>query len=414
MLRDLKWLGLEWDEGPDCGGPHGPYRCAKPLLPLTVVHCSPPRRIEACQEAPRPRRQSERKDIYMEYVNKLVAEGHAYPCFCTDEEIDAMKAEAEAKGLPPVYRGKWKTATQGEVDAELAKGKVPVYRFRVPENEEITIMDEVIRAPPLLAIASSARPTSRPPSSGPDGLRSTLQVRGPVSWNTSTLGDFVIMRSNGLPVYNFCVTVDDALMKITHVLRAEEHLPNTLRQALIYRALGFPVSREGSSSFLCHVLRDIVKRTCEARHCMRHASDARSLWRRMQEPKFAHISIILAPDRSKLSKRHGATSVGQFAEMGYLPQAMINYLALLGWNDGTEQEFFTTPDLQDKFSIERVTKSAAVVRCRTLTVLPVVCLIGTAAVTRSLLLEVHPHPLPHAVRQGEVGVDERADPARPG
>jgi len=255
VLRDLKWLGLDWDEGPDVGGPHGPYR------------------------------QSERKEIYMKYVDQLVAEGKAYPCFCTDEEIDAMKAEAEEKGLPPIYRGKWKTASPEEVQAELAAGKVPVYRFRVPEDEVVTIQD---------------------------------LVRGDVSWNTDAVGDFVIMRSNGLPVYNFCVTVDDALMRITHVLRAEEHLPNTLRQALIYRALGW------------------------------------------KEPQFAHVSIILAPDRSKLSKRHGATSVGQFAEMGYVPQAMINYLALLGWNDGTEKEFFTNDELQEAFTLDRITKSAAV------------------------------------------------------
>lgn len=139
-----------------------------------------------------------------------------------------------------------------------------------------------------------------------------------VSWNYDTLGDFVIMRSNGQPVYNFCVTVDDATMAISHVIRAEEHLPNTLRQALIYKALGFPM------------------------------------------PHFAHVSLILAPDRSKLSKRHGATSVGQYREMGYLPQAMVNYLALLGWGDGTENEFFTLEQLVEKFSIGRVNKSGAV------------------------------------------------------
>lgn len=128
----------------------------------------------------------------------------------------------------------------------------------------------------------------------------------------------MIMRSNGQPVYNFCVTVDDATMAISHVIRAEEHLPNTLRQALIYKALGFPM------------------------------------------PLFAHVSLILAPDRSKLSKRHGATSVGQFKEMGYLPQAMVNYLALLGWGDGTMNEFFTLEELVEKFSIERVNKSGAI------------------------------------------------------
>lgn len=150
VFRDLKWLGLEWDEGPDVGGPHAPYR------------------------------QSERAAIYKEYVDRLCEMGVAYPCFCTEEELEAMKAEAEAQGIPPIYRGKWATATKAEVDEMLAKGLVPSYRFRVPKGETITINDS---------------------------------VRGEVSWNTDTLGDFVILRSNGLPVYNFCVTIDDALMR---------------------------------------------------------------------------------------------------------------------------------------------------------------------------------------------------------
>lgn len=255
VLEDLRWLGLNWDEGPDVGGPHGPYR------------------------------QSERKEIYRSYVDRLVEAGLAYPCFCTDEEIDAMKREAEEKKLPPIYRGKWATVSPEEVAAEMAKGTPCCYRFRVPKGETVTIQDV---------------------------------IRGDVSWSTDTLGDFVILRSNGLPVYNFCVAVDDALMRITHVLRAEEHLPNTLRQVLIYRALGFPA------------------------------------------PSFGHVSLILAPDKSKLSKRHGATSVGEFRQEGYLAPAMVNFLSLLGWNDGTEQEIFAVDELQEKFSLDRITKSAAV------------------------------------------------------
>lgn len=139
-----------------------------------------------------------------------------------------------------------------------------------------------------------------------------------MGWDTDTLGDFVLLRSSGLPVYNFCVAVDDATMGITHVLRAEEHLPNTLRQALVYDALKFP------------------------------------------RPIFGHMSLILAPDRSKLSKRHGATSVGQFKDQGYLRQTMINYLSLLGWNDGTEQEIYDTAELVSKFGVERINKSPAV------------------------------------------------------
>lgn len=255
VLEDLRWLGIHWDEGPDVSGPYGPYR------------------------------QSERKDLYKKYVDDLVARGLAYPCFCTDEELEAMKAEAEALKLPPIYRGKWASASKEEVDAELAKGTPHCYRFRVPRGNVITIQDV---------------------------------VRGEVSWSTDTLGDFVILRSNGLPVYNFCVAIDDATMKITHVLRAEEHLPNTLRQVLIYRAFNFPT------------------------------------------PIFGHVSLILAPDKSKLSKRHGATSVGEFRQDGYLSSAMLNFLSLLGWNDGTEQEIFSVDELCGKFSLDRITKSAAV------------------------------------------------------
>lgn len=255
MIRDLKWLGLDWDEGPDVGGPHSPYR------------------------------QSERTHIYLAAAQKLVAEGKAYPCFCTEEELEAMKSAAEAAKLPPKYTGKWAHASQAEVDAALASGMKPVYRFRVPESGRVTIDD---------------------------------LVRGEVSWATDAVGDFVLVRSNGLPVYNFCVAVDDAEMRITHVLRAEEHLPNTLRQVLVYQALGYP------------------------------------------QPRFGHVSLILAPDRSKLSKRHGATSVGEFREQGYLPEAMLNFLALLGWNEGTTQEIYSPAQLTAAFSLDRITKSAAV------------------------------------------------------
>ncbi|CAI9110437.1 OLC1v1010456C1 [Oldenlandia corymbosa var. corymbosa] len=255
VLRDLSWLGLNWDEGPDIGGSYGPYR------------------------------QSERNALYKDYADKLVQSGHVYRCFCTNEELEKQKEIAKLNQLPPVYTGKWAYATDEEVQEELSKGTPYTYRFRVPKEGALQIND---------------------------------LIRGKVEWKFETLGDFVIMRSNGQPVYNFCVTVDDASMAISHVIRAEEHLPNTLRQALIYKALGFPM------------------------------------------PKFAHVSLILAPDKSKLSKRHGATSVGQFKEMGFLPQAMVNYLALLGWGDGTPNEFFTLEELVEKFTIERVNKSGAV------------------------------------------------------
>ena len=247
VLRDLKWLGLHWDEGPF--------------------------------------RQSERGDLYKARAEELLEKNFAYKCFCTDEEITEMKEKAADEGKPPIYSGKWAHATEEECNEELAKGKTYAVRFRVPKDELVTIDDS---------------------------------IRGEVTWNTNTLGDFIIMRSDGSPVYNFCVAVDDADMQMTHVVRAEEHLPNTLRQVLIYNALG------------------------------------------LKPPKFAHCSLILAPDRSKLSKRHGATSVGEFKEEGYLSEALMNYLALLGWNDGTEQEMFSKDDLIEKFSLERITKSAAI------------------------------------------------------
>ncbi|XP_050367069.1 glutamate--tRNA ligase, chloroplastic/mitochondrial isoform X2 [Argentina anserina] len=254
VLQDLSWLGLDWDEGPGVDGDYGPYR------------------------------QSERNSMYKQYAEKLLESGTVYRCFCSSEELEEMKEIAKRKQLPPVYTGKWASATDKDVQEELEKGTPYTYRFRVPKEGSLKIND---------------------------------LIRGEVSWNLDTLGDFVIMRSNGQPVYNFCVTVDDATMAISHVIRAEEHLPNTLRQALIYKALGFAM------------------------------------------PHFAHVSLILAPDRSKLSKRHGATSVGQFREMGYLPQAMVNYLALLGWGDGTDNEFFTLKQLE-KFTIGRVNKSGAI------------------------------------------------------
>ncbi|KAI8557394.1 hypothetical protein RHMOL_Rhmol04G0007600 [Rhododendron molle] len=264
LLRDLSWLGLHWDEGrtyilsyftrPGVGGDYGPYR------------------------------QSERNVMYRQYAEKLLKSGHVYRCFCSNEELEKMKEIAKLKELPPVYTGKWSNATDEEVEEELEKGTPYTFRFRVPKEGRLQIDD---------------------------------LIRGEVSWSLDTLGDFVIMRSNGQPVYNFCVTVDDATMAISHVIR--QSLPQL--------------------DWICHV-------------------PAFALG--FQMPYFAHVSLILAPDRSKLSKRHGATSVGQYREMGYLPQAMVNYLALLGWGDGTENEFFSLEKLVEKFSIERVNKSGAV------------------------------------------------------
>lgn len=255
VLRDLAWLGLQWDEGPSVGGECGPYR------------------------------QSERGDIYKQFADKLIQDGNAYPCFCTEDELERKREQAEREGRPPQYDGTWRDADPDLVRRKLNDGTEHTIRFRVPEGSRVVIDDA---------------------------------VRGKVAWDAdSTVGDFILLRSSGVPVYNFCVAVDDALMGVTTVIRAEEHLTNTLRQVLILRALGF------------------------------------------ETPQYAHCSLILGSDRSKLSKRHGATSVTQFREEGYLPVAMINYLATLGWNDGTEKEIYTVEELIQAFDIHRITKSPA-------------------------------------------------------
>jgi glutamyl-tRNA synthetase len=256
-LADLKWLGLIWDEGPDIvGTQYGPYR------------------------------QSERSDIYFAAAQRLIQEGKAYRCFCTNEELEEMKAEQEARGEIPGYDGRWRDADPAEVNKMVDRQKPYTVRFKVPDSTRVVIEDV---------------------------------VRGTVSWDAqATVGDFILLRSSGVPVYNFCVAVDDAAMGVTTVVRAEEHLTNTVRQALVLDALNAP------------------------------------------RPRYAHCSLILGEDKQKLSKRHGATSCDQYRVDGFLPDAMINYLALLGWNDGTDNEIFTREELIDAFDLNRVVKSPSV------------------------------------------------------
>jgi glutamyl-tRNA synthetase len=233
-----------------------------------------------------PYRQSERGELYIKVANYLLEQGKAYRCFTTNEELDQMKAEQEARGETPRYDGRWRDASEETVQKMLADGKPYTIRFKVPDNARIVIEDV---------------------------------VRGTVGWDAqATVGDFILLRSSGVPVYNFCVAVDDASMGITTVVRAEEHLTNTVRQALILDALGAP------------------------------------------RPRYAHCSLILGEDKQKLSKRHGATSCDQYRLDGFLPDAMINYLALLGWNDGTDNEIFTRDELIDAFDLNRVVKSPSV------------------------------------------------------
>ncbi|NIM19243.1 MAG: glutamate--tRNA ligase [Candidatus Latescibacteria bacterium] len=254
LLDDLRWLGLDWDEGPGKGGPHDPYR------------------------------QSERLSLYEKAAEELLGKGAAYPCFCSDEELEKKRKAALEKGESPHYDGTCRNLTAGEVAARREAQSPEVIRFKVEFG--------VVRIPDL--------------------------IRGNVELSTSMVGDFVLLRSNGLPTYNFAAAVDDHEMGITHVLRGEEHLPNTLRQVLIYGALG------------------------------------------VEPPHFGHLPLILGEDRSKLSKRHGASSVDELRDSGYLSSAVVNYLVLLGWSHSEEREVLTVSELIDDFALERVGKSAAV------------------------------------------------------
>ena len=259
IKNSLKWLGMDWDEGIDVGGDYGPYR------------------------------QMERLDIYQAAIDKLLAEGKAYYCFCSEEELAAEKEAQQAKGETPHYSGKCRNLTLAQQEELLAQGIKPVIRFHVPPGEEVVIHD---------------------------------LVRGDVTFATDGIGDFIIVKSDGIPVYNFAVVLDDVTTRITHVIRGEEHLSNTPRQAVIYQALGYEM------------------------------------------PKFAHISLILGRDEAgnltKMSKRHGSTSVIAYEQQGFLPEAIVNFLALLGWAPKGEEELFTLDELVRQFSLERVSKSPAV------------------------------------------------------
>jgi len=255
LIEDLKWLGLNWDEGPEVEGPHAPYR------------------------------QSERLEIYREHTERLLREGKAYRCFCTFEKLEAERVRAVAEHRPQVYSGKCRTIAPADSEARAASGELFAVRLRIPE---------------------------RP-------LRFHDIVRGDVEFASETVSDPILVRSSGVPVYNYVVTVDDALMEITHVIRGDDHISNTPKQVAIYEAFGWAV------------------------------------------PQFAHLSTILGSDRERLSKRHGATSVASFREMGILPEALVNYLALLGWGaEGGTRETFTVEELTHEFKIERVTSSPAV------------------------------------------------------
>ena len=255
LLEDMKWLGLDWDEGPDVGGPYPPYR------------------------------QSDKMQVYQQYADRLIQEGKAYYCFCTAEELERERQQALATGGQPIYSGKCRKLDAAEVERRRAAGEPAAIRLKIPEHP----------------------------------IRFHDIVRGDVEFSNEVVSDPIIVRSSGMPVYNYVVVIDDADMKITHVIRGDDHLSNTPKQVAVYEALRLPV------------------------------------------PQFAHLSTILGPDRERLSKRHGATSVANFREMGILPEALMNYLALLGWApSGGDREIFPKDELIKEFSLERVTPSPAI------------------------------------------------------
>jgi nondiscriminating glutamyl-tRNA synthetase len=255
ILEDLRWMGLDWTEGVEAGGAHGPYR------------------------------QSERLHIYRAHAVELMSRGHAYHCFCSAEQLEADRQAALADGRPPKYVGRCRDVARDEARRRIDNGEKAVVRFRVPAGREIVFED---------------------------------LVRGAVSFSTEVIGDPVLIRSDGVPAYNYAVVIDDALMEITHVIRGEDHISNTPRQILLYEAFG---------------------------------------WR---PPSFAHVSLVMGPDHTPLSKRHGATSVAEFRARGYLPEALTNYLALIGWSPGDGDELLPVDELAQRFRLENVGHSAGV------------------------------------------------------
>jgi nondiscriminating glutamyl-tRNA synthetase len=255
ILEDLRWMGLDWTEGVEAGGDAGPYR------------------------------QTERLHIYRAHTVELLSRKAAYRCFCSAEQLEADRQQALAAGQPPKYVGRCRDLPVDTARRRVENGEKAVIRLRVPVDREVVFQDV---------------------------------VRGEVRFHTDVIGDPVLVRSDGVPAYNFAVVIDDALMGITHVVRGEDHISNTPRQLLLYEAFGWT------------------------------------------PPTFAHVSLVMGPDHAPLSKRHGATSVAEFRARGYLPEALTNYLALLGWSPGEGQELLPIDELAARFRLEDVGKSAGV------------------------------------------------------
>ena len=254
ILDSMRWLGLNWDEGPGVGGPHAPYF------------------------------QTERLDHYQRAARALVESGHAYRCYCNPDELKAKREAAQAAGSAWTYDRTCLNLSAADRAAREASGVPSAIRFLVPDGR--TSFDDL--------------------------------VHGAIDFDHANIEDFVLLRSDGYPTYHLSVVVDDVEMKMTHVVRGDDHISNTPKQVLIYRAMGAPV------------------------------------------PAFAHVPLILGPDKKRLSKRHGATSVGEYEKRGYLPEAMVNFLALLGWSPGNDQELFTIDDLTSRFTLDGISGGNAV------------------------------------------------------
>ncbi|WP_412732001.1 glutamate--tRNA ligase [Minisyncoccus archaeiphilus] len=272
LIRSLNWLGFDWEEGPEIvqgqesmfdsnnysirnKGDFGPYR------------------------------QSERKNIYRNYLQKMIDEGTAYYCFCTKEEVEAQKNYLMSIGESPVYKGNCRGVSKEKVSENLAQGKKSVIRFRTPERQKIVFDD---------------------------------MIKGRIEFDSAILGDFVIAKDLENPLYNFTCAIDDHEMGITHVIRGEDHVSNTPKQILLLNALGF------------------------------------------EKPSYAHMPLILGEGKKKLSKRDAETSLDEYRKEGYLPETIINFVAFLGWNPGTDKEIYSMKELMEDFSVEKIQKSGAV------------------------------------------------------
>lgn len=255
ILSSFRWLGMDWDEGPDVGGPCGPYR------------------------------QSQRYTVYREALDRLIAEDKVYPCFCTADELKAEREATQARGGTPLYSGKCRHLSQQEREDKLQAGVSHTWRLRVPTSGSTVVQD---------------------------------LIRGDVAFENDGLDDFIVWKAEDAPTYHFASCVDDASMEITHIIRADEHLTNTPRHVLLFHALSAKL------------------------------------------PTFAHVPMILAPDRSKLSKRHGATSVEEYRDAGILPEALVNYLLLLGFSPGDDKEVLARQEAVDLFELTRVATHAAI------------------------------------------------------